>query len=99
MCCVASAIEDIQQHLLDEVFVKLRSARSGALVISRHFDPTPVRVRFGRLQSELEPHARYLVPDASGKRYRQVGLQEFKDHIIRGKIPTRTDHFLPTRSN
>ena len=45
-------------------------------MLSRHFDPTPIKVRFGRLQGLLAPHARYLVPE--GERYRSVKFDEFR---------------------
>ena len=42
----------------------LSSLGPGAgLVITRHYDTTPMRLRFGSFYSTLAPHARYLVPD------------------------------------
>jgi hypothetical protein len=45
MCCVARSVVESQDHVLDVVLSDLLSKpSSGALVISRHFDPTPVKV-------------------------------------------------------
>ena len=54
------------------------SARS--LVVSRNHDATPVLMRFGRYQGDLEPCARYLVKEQVGIyiRWRTVRFDEFK---------------------
>jgi len=43
-------------------------------VIMRHYDFTPAKVRFGALQAELMPHARYWQHD--GAKWKAVGFEE-----------------------
>ena len=37
----------------------MASDPNAVMVLTRFYDATPMRVRFGRLQTELQPHARY----------------------------------------
>jgi hypothetical protein len=47
------------------------------LVITKHYDATPLMLRFGRLQHLLCPHARYTVQDASRK-WKLIRFDEFR---------------------
>lgn len=50
-----------------------------AVHVERHYDPTQLFLRFGRLQQVLQPSARYLVPDdARPGRFRSVPWDEYR---------------------
>ena len=57
---VAGAARAAQLEYLDKQITHMRNAGARP-VIHRFFDSTPVRLRFGRLQSELQPRARYPI--------------------------------------
>lgn len=54
----------------------LAVAGLGGLILTRHYDATPMRLNFGRLQEDLTPMARYLIPD--GLRWKAVPLHVFR---------------------
>ena len=45
-------------------------------VVTRHYDCTPVRTRFGQLQDQVMPHARYLWQDAE-QNWKSLVLAEY----------------------
>ena len=51
----------MSNEVTDKVHIAKTERGAGALVLGRHTDPTGVQLRFGRLQSILEPYARYLL--------------------------------------
>eukprot|EP00973_Karenia_brevis_P089511 12398106-Karenia_brevis.AAC.1 len=57
-------------------------------VVLRWYDATPFQVRFGQLQEQVMPHARYPVIDLQTKRWKTVPYSEYvRDHRGRG-LPT-----------
>ena len=64
------------QGIMDEL------CNAGCIVLDRGYDATPMLVRFGSLQSLLEPVARYLikVPAArGGERWAAVPFETFRE--------------------
>ena len=49
------------------------------LVVQRQYDATPCRVRFGQLQSQLEPHARYPSWDETTQRWSMLELDAYRE--------------------
>ena len=64
-----------------------------SVVLTRHFDATPVFLRFGQLERLVQPYARYFIPveewlDVNGiqtrtMRWKLVTLQEYRKHDSR----------------
>ena len=73
---LASATHDLMQQSVKDFLDTV--ADNGSLHISRNFDPTPLVLGFGRFQSELQPHARYVVPDdEKDGRFKSVEWDEY----------------------
>eukprot|EP00974_Lingulodinium_polyedra_P051306 4934647-Lingulodinium_polyedra.AAC.1 len=76
LSAVASAAMRAQASAVRSTFAAFSGDHdSGALVISRHYDGTPLRLRFGCLQEQVHPHARYLIQD--GQTWKAVPFSAF----------------------
>jgi len=84
-CGVASASCIAQAQVVAKTFDEVVSSdSSGSLVVTRHYDPTPWKVSFGRLQEALYPHARYLIKE--NNRFRLVPLDRFRQTCPRARL-------------
>ena len=72
-CAIAAVCDRLMRRAVSQ---KLQDNTSEALVIWRHFDPTPQKVRFGTLQEDLFPHARYLIRVED--KWKAVTLAQFR---------------------
>jgi hypothetical protein len=76
LVAVANAIDEMQSIWMRDETEDVRT-RGDSLVITRYYDCTPVRLRFGRLQDQVMPHARYPLLNAEGK-WKSVPFQEYR---------------------
>ena len=76
---VARACIVATNSVINKFFEAVTSRSVGWAVIHRHYDSTPMKATFGKLQAELAPSARYLVPapEGSGKKWRSVRIDEY----------------------
>ena len=75
LATVSGAAWERQSAWMNSEMQHLREAHA-CPVISGYYDASPMRVRFGQLQEDVMPHARYPVKDADGK-WVSVGLKEY----------------------
>ena len=59
LCTVSSAAANAQADWVQSCLAQMIGEGDSVLVVQRQYDATPARVRFGQLQGQLEPHARY----------------------------------------
>ena len=75
LVCLAGALQTAQHARFNAWLGQLPP--DAPLHICRHYDPTQLLLSFGRFQSHLQEHARYLVKDHTGK-YMSVSWGQFK---------------------
>jgi hypothetical protein len=84
---VASAFTETQDAFIAGEVDFIRD-KGYNFVITRHYDCTPIRVRFGSLQDRVMPHARYSYFDKDLDKWVQLSLPEYlskgpSPHLIR----------------
>ena len=81
--CVAGAVAVEQREYIQAELAKLREME-GCPVFVRFYDCTPIRMRFGRLQEDLAPLARYVI--RNGDKWSTVTFREFLRRYPNSKV-------------
>eukprot|EP00973_Karenia_brevis_P012322 1673976-Karenia_brevis.AAC.1 len=71
-----AVINSCQEGLM-QAEVQAVQASGQVPVVLRWYDATPFQVRFGQLQEQVMPHARYPVIDFQAKRWKTVPCSEY----------------------
>ena len=83
----ASVISSCQDRVVSDEISGLRSLHAVPFCL-KWYDGTPISVKFGRLQEELMPYARYPVMDPDTKEWKSVGDLEITKRLGPGRLPS-----------
>ena len=75
---VSSAAQRAQQTWLTDALKAIMADPDPVFVFTRWYDATPMRVRFGQMQAELSPHARYPYWNKDLGRWVSLTLEQYR---------------------
>ena len=75
---VSSAAQRAQQTWLTDALKAIMADPDPVFVFTRWYDATPMRVRFGQMQAELSPHARYPYWSKDLGRWVSLTLEQYR---------------------